>query len=614
MNTTVVLRVAVVVAGLLTVTTIAPPALADTVPSATGTITDRQTDGPVAGACITVFRAEDQSEVTSVCADSAGTYEIAALPADNYKLRARAAGYADNWVGGKPDWLNAPTLFLSGDFTYPLDFRMWVGAGTIRGMVTDDHGAPAEATVTVERTDGEFWSAIAYTWVGPTGSYEITNVPPGPYRVSISDNVRGFQWAHGKENQEDADIFQIADGATAVVDEQFLPMATVTVRVVDAVTHRLVPGACATVLAGQQPRACAANGVVTVPDVKSGSWQVEASDPNGTHYASSADVDVTRAGPNKVTIVLDQAASIITTVRDAVSRAPVVVCVDLVDPAGHGLSVHGLKFCSDATSGRLVVGPLSPGTVQLLATPLDDTHGALWVTDRGVGTGDQRRAAAVKLKLGKAVTLPPVEVGLAGSISGIVTDRATGAPIGRVCAYHFAFNPGQGGTSGPECSRSADGRYTVGGLGPYDWPIEFTIAPFYGNYAWQWSGDRADRFAATLVRVRPSQTATLDAHMTAGGTLPGTVTNQAGVPQFGSIYVYNALTGDPAAWNFDTGSDPAGNFTVTQLATQPVKVEYYVSGDTRCWYRNRSTFARATSVSVTAGAAAPPIALVDCNG
>jgi hypothetical protein len=114
--------------------------------------------------------------------------------------------------------------------------------------------------------------------------------------------------------------------------------------------------------------------------------------------------------------------------------------------------------------------------------------------------------------------------------------------------------------------------------------------------------------------VRPGQTATLDAHMTAGGTLPGTVTNQAGVPQFGSIYVYNARTGDPAAWNFDTGFDPAGTFTVTQLATQQVKVEYYVSGDTRCWYRNRSTFARATSVSVTAGAAAPPIALVDCNG
>src|SRR5262245_20707265 len=110
MNTRIVLRSAVVLAGLLAVTTIAPPALADTVPSATGTITERQTGAPVAGACITVFRAEDQSEVTSVCADAAGAYEIAALPADDYKLRARAPGHADNWVGGAPDWLNARTL------------------------------------------------------------------------------------------------------------------------------------------------------------------------------------------------------------------------------------------------------------------------------------------------------------------------------------------------------------------------------------------------------------------------------------------------------------------------------------------------------------------------
>jgi hypothetical protein len=610
MGTKALRRVAVLTAGLMAALSLTSPAFADVVPSLSGRITDRQTGAPLAGACVTVLRDSDGSQQASVCTTGAGQYEIAALPADNYKVRVQASGYAEQWAYGAPDRLNAQSLWLSGDFTKQLDFPLWPGAGEIGGQITDENGAPARATVGMDRTDGQYWHAIVYT--DDAGHYQMANIPAGPYRVSIEDNKHGIQWAYGQESPETAEIFQVTDGGATVVDERYLPLATVSVTVTDAVTQRPVSGACAQINAGPQPRACSgANGVVSITGVQPGSWIVDAYDPSGRHSNSQVNLAVTRSGPNDVAVALQPTASIITAVRDASTKKPVGVCFHTVAPDQHGQSAHMTQYCSDPTTGRLVVGQLPAGTFQLYGIPTDDTHGALWVTGHGSGTGDQRQALAITTRIGRATYVPPVDVGAAGTVSGVVRDRTTDGPVPHVCAYPFAFNAAQGGTFGHECS-NASGQYTISGLGPYDWPIEFTSAPIYG-VSWQWSGDVADRFGATPVHVTAGATAILDAHVTAGGTLPGSVADRAGNAQFGYVWVYNARTGDPATSSYNTDSTPLGSFTVKGLATQTVRIEYYVSGDSNCWYRDQRGFATATEVPVTAGIAAPPITLVDCN-
>jgi protocatechuate 3,4-dioxygenase beta subunit len=601
-------------AAVLGALSLAGTAHADTVPSLAGTVTDRQTGAAVPGACVTVVLADDGSTKAEACSDAAGRYEVPVLPADNYKIRIHAAGYAEQWAYDKPDFLNAQSFWLSGDFATQVDVRLRVGSGTVGGRITNEDGSASDSTVTVERTD-EYWSAIAYT--DAAGNYRLANVPPGPYRVSISDNVHPIQWAHGKESQDAATVFTVVDGGTTVVDESYLPLATVTVTVTDEKTGKPVPGACAIVVANQQPRACAGtNGVVTVPGVAPGTWSVSVYDADGAHWPTDvAGVDVVRGGPNRVSVALRPATSVITTLRDARTKRPVSACAILAFPDGHGITAHPGQFCSDPTTGRLVVGPLDPATFQLFVNPQDATHGALWVGTDG-GTGDQRKARVVTTrKLGQAGTLPPIDVGPAGTISGVVRDRSTGAPVGHVCAYPYAFNPLAGSTFGANCTSGADGRYTISGLGPYEWPVEFTIAPFYGDYAWQWSGNVSDRLDAKPVRVRPGGTATLDAQLKPGGTVSGTVTDRAGQPVFGYLRVYNADTGDFAAWGQTTAFDPAGSFTVKGIATQKVKVEYLVNGEpASCWYLDKTSFRTATPVPVKAGAAVPPVRLVDCNG
>jgi hypothetical protein len=139
--------------------------------------------------------------------------------------------------------------------------------------------------------------------------------------------------------------------------------------------------------------------------------------------------------------------------------------------------------------------------------------------------------------------------------------------------------------------------------------VLFTSAPIYGR-AWQWSGDVADRFSARMLSVRPGGTTTLDTRVVRGGTVSGTVVDRAGTPEFAFVNAYNARTGDFAA--FDTSSEPTqqASFAIKGLATQQVKIEYVATGD--CWYLDKSTFASATKLPVTAGATVGPLTLLDC--
>jgi hypothetical protein len=368
-----------------------------------------------------------------------------------------------------------------------------------------------------------------------------------------------------------------------------------------------VTGACAFVASPAGVQACSgAGGVVTVDGVWPGTWDVTVSDGNGAHWPTTIEaVSFSRGVVTRLPAALRPAASITATVRDATTKQPVSACVRAADQKGHGLLAGGCYVTADAT-GKLVIGPIDPATVQLYVEPQDTTHGALWVTRTG-GTGDQRKARVITAAVGHPVSLPPIEVGPAGTISGIVRDRTTGAPVSSVCAYPYAFDPRLGNDFGPRCSNST-GRYTISGLGPYAWPVLFTSAPLFGQ-AWQWSGDVVDRFSARLVPVTAGTTTALDARVVTGGTVSGTVVDRSGSPVFASVNVYNSRTGDFAASSTTSQPTEGSPFTVKGLATQQVKLEYVATGD--CWYRNKTGFATATKVAVTAGANVGPLTVVD---
>ncbi|MDQ3790949.1 MAG: hypothetical protein M3422_27410, partial [Actinomycetota bacterium] len=119
------------------------------------------------------------------------------------------------------------------------------------------------------------------------------------------------------------------------------------------------------------------------------------------------------------------------------------------------------------------------------------------------------------------------------------------------------------------CSQ-ADGTYTLNGLGPYKWPVEFP--DFSGKHAWVWSGNAPDRFAATPVAVRAGRSTTANVTLPLGGKLTGTVVGATLPNQWITVYATNTRTGDIAGpRGVVTG---AAQYTLTGLATQQIWVYY----------------------------------------
>ncbi|MFG2049886.1 carboxypeptidase regulatory-like domain-containing protein [Micromonospora sp. NPDC048935] len=284
-----------------------------------------------------------------------------------------------------------------------------------------------------------------------------------------------------------------------------------------------------------------------------------------------------------------------TVVRDATTGAPVPrACAALVPVRAAALAAVTLGEdqlgryggCADE-QGVLVASDVAPGTYRLLVRPYDTTaYGWQWVGRHG-GTGDRERAREVRVRAGVVTTLPDVRLDPPGTVVGVVTDAATGAPVprARVMVVPYVPDP-KYGDHGP--TTDEDGRYTITDLGPYDWPVQFAAA----GLATVWSGGVGSRQQARPVRVRPRQTATLDQALPAGTPLSGSV----GVDElltYAQVIAFDAATGDLAGV-----ADVGTGYTLRLLPGQRVKLRCDCAYAPPVWHRDAAGFDTATPVRV----------------
>ncbi|MGW4132416.1 MSCRAMM family protein [Amycolatopsis japonica] len=556
---------------------------------------------PVAGACVTLFDLE-LKETGSGCAGADGRYEIAGVVPGKYKARATAAGYAELWAYNKGSALAAEVL----DLPHGLDFSLRQGTATVRGQITAEGRPAAGASVSLTDQNQRWWSTVL---TAPDGTYSFSGVKADTYTMAITYGDR-TQWIRQKSSFPEADTFAAEEGQVAVVDEAMVPYGKLRVVATDEKTGAPVAGACSQLNRPRPPelRKCAgADGVMLYEDVPPFDYYtLSVWGPDGTHYpVNGQQVHLTPGQTTEFGAPMKPAASIVATVRDAKTKAPLErICVDTYAlPIVGVLDADYQYYCSDA-DGKLVIGPIDPGAYKLLVKPLDERYGIQWAGPDG-GTGDIGQARTVTAELGKAVPTADIKMDPAGTITGKVTDRATAAPVNGVCVYPYAVDPRIGFRFDVNCSRNG-GVYTIKGLGPYKWPLEF--ASSRGDYAWQWSGGGADRFAARPVRVRPGATVTENAALVPNGAISGRILDKDGKPTFGYVYAFSARTGDIVDW---ATPDSNGQYTVNGLTTQNVKIKHYTDAD--CWYRDAADFASATPIPVTAGQTTGGVDLRPCR-
>ncbi|MFG2055691.1 carboxypeptidase regulatory-like domain-containing protein [Micromonospora sp. NPDC048930] len=552
----------------------------------TGTVTAAATGTPITGACVTAFAANRGNEAGQACTDATGRYRLAVAAYASYKLRVRADGFPEQWAPNAVESRNAPSYTAQYGKDVVVDVALRVGGGTVRGQITDYPGATPALTnsVRVFAVDNS-WSA----WTEAVdGRYQFDRVPPGDYRVAVKPLDRTIQYHPGKSLVAEATVVHVADGEVTTVDEQLLPPGAVEVTLVDAVTGAPVAGCVRLALAPAQ--ACAdSSGRVTFPKV----WATGASPetvtavPGPTYWQQTVGaVQVVSGETTRLTIPLEPAAALETTVVDATTGAAVPnACVRPVNAAK--LATSALRqqvsqytgYCSDA-EGKVRIGPLPGGVVQLLVTP-PVPYGTQWYTETG-GTGDRRLATAYPLKAGRALTAPPVRLDQAGSITGTMRDESGGAV--KTCVQVYGDHPDLAyGTLPKRCtyndSDQQPGQYKITGLGPYRWPIFVAGARSTSDTALApaWSGNAADRFAAAPVQVTAGATATAPGIVLVKGARIRTF-NLGSAGGQGTVEAFHPTTGDRVAFLDVVDSSGIG------LPAGPVLLFYRPVAGTPCWY------------------------------
>ncbi|MDQ2583748.1 carboxypeptidase-like regulatory domain-containing protein [Saccharothrix yanglingensis] len=566
-----------------------------------GIVTARFTGQPVPGACVTAFDA-NQVQVAQACADEGGRYSLS-VPTGSwgpFKLRTTGEGYADTWyarhsAADARDFASADPVY-TGNPRHELGLRP-PGVGVLRGTLTTSAGAPvANATVAIVDVDGNRWGPS--TGTAGDGTYRFTGLWPGHYKIQFRTPYDGEQWYHRKESIADAEAVVVAGDVETSVDEQTFPPGTVDLTVVDEVSGAPVRSFCVFTPGVGADRPCTTDGRIAY-QLKRGTYTLHIA-PDKTHFGVDHGGVVVRSGETTPVVAhAKPGIAIRTTVRDARTGAPVAgTCVEPIEVGAHGVSgERAAEWCSDA-SGVVALGPLTPAAYRLLARPAAP-HGLQWVGWLG-GTGDQRLARQVDATPGRWTNLPPIRLDRAGTVTGVVTDRVTGAGVAQVCVFPFAAPDAYG-----ETCTDAGGAYRLTGLGPYRWPLEFAHRP--GGYAWQWSGGAADRFAATPVRVRAEREVAHDESLVAGGSVSGTTAVDGDEYAWVHVMAVNARTGDVAGAGDTNYGD---GYVVGGLGTQEVKLRFRaIEREPRreAWYRDAASFGAATPVAVTAGADVPGV-------
>jgi hypothetical protein len=546
---------------------------------------------PVAGVAVYTSGPGDVSGGSGYT-DGDGRYEVSEWPG-SYKIQFSRPDGLTEYAPRQIDWYAAGRYDVAVGAATVVDEEL-LATGTITGrLLTADGAAVPYAGVHAHAPLLNQWSSVDFG-----GRYSLT-VFPGSYTLAF-DTTHGTQWATGRSSGALADPITVDAGATVVVDEVLNPYGSIEVTAADRKTGAALMSFCANV--ERLFSGCTDTGTLAVPEVLPGRHVVSAYPPENTPEEFVADAVVAEVASGSATSVrlpVTPGGSVSTVITDAVTGNPVAgACLALAlaeRPSVGGATGGG--FCSDA-AGKVRVPLVAPGSYYAFVSVRDGVHGHQWVGRHG-GVGTVKKAEVIKVKAGESVTLAPVRLDPAGSISGLVADEATGEPLHYGFVGLNPYNIGAGGPTGFDVQIDHQGRYTMRGLGPYAWSLYFSNPG--SSYAGEWSGDTANRDKALGIRVRAGETTRYDTALGAGTLVTGTVYGPTGAEADGGRIAFVSTAGD----ELDVGSTYMLMRPYVARVKGPVKVKVEYSATVGAqeyegWVGGTG-FADASTLSIPAG-------------
>jgi hypothetical protein len=206
----------------------------------------------------------------------------------------------------------------------------------------------------------------------------------------------------------------------------------------------------------------------------------------------------------------DTTGSIGGTVTDQSSNALAAISVSVYPQDYAGGPATGTAYT--AADGTYTIDDLAPGSYWVEFCDSTGTYASQIWDDHDLGTGSMDY---VTVTAGDTTSGIDASLQIAGKISGTVTD-GNGIPLTTVWACVYVNGAGGYFADHPA---SVDGTYTIGGLAPGSYNVEFI--DFDSKYASQWFNDQADQSGAAVITVSSGNTVSaVDAVM---APLPGAV-------------------------------------------------------------------------------------------
>lgn len=590
----------------------AAPAAADPA-SITGTVVAADTGLPPAGACVDARSTADDSVVATSCIDAqTGAYSLdGLLEFSTYKIVVRASPPypAQMWLPGGPTTLEALLYTAPAvvDVTVPL-------AGTLTGTLTGSDGQPA-ANIPVSLYDPNLeYQCCGRTTTGADGRWTISGLYPGSYKVAF-DYCCELAWAVGRTSWGSANTFFVPQGGTTVVDDTLPARTSVGGTITDAWTGAPVEGVCIT-LWSDDPNAGGGRGGCSdqsgrywATDITPGDYQVQFTDLQGRYAPEFYDNVTDRASATVVSVpfgvqvmgidaALTPGAVLAGRAIDANTRTPVAGVCPYAYAGRTGPQIEVQHGECSGEDGRWRVSGLPAGATTVYLRPIYNDYLPIWA----YSSSTQAKATVFTLQAGATTTLRDVRLTLGGTLSGVVTDARTGAPVAGAWVTTDPFTPRDDPFYLLHVAQTDEtGHYAITGLAGDYTPLTFDQQ---GVYGFEWPGNADSQATATTITIRAGRTTTYDVALDPAAVLTGQVIGASGAPSTSDALVdVFTTTGDQVGWTSDVRPD--GTFAVTGLpgGGVVVRLSYGLPGATGpvVWHDGVPTRDAASTVPTSSG-------------
>ena len=481
-------------------------------------------------------------------------------------------------------------------------------AGSISGKVTREGTTDPIAGLRVYPWDlnSNTWvkdqnSKIVYGQTGADGTYTISGLAPGQYKVYAysSETYYLSEWYDNTYDFGTAATVTVNDGQTTQNIDYSLTLGGL---IYGKVTPYSITGLnvyayninTSTWTGSASPQTDGTY-VIALPP---GQYKVYA-EASGTNYASEwyynayfASATMVNVLAGKTTLGINFTMSLGGRISGKVTNEGAAVA---------GLTISAYDFSSDSWAGEAktkadgtyTISGLAPGQYRVYANTSGTDYASAWY-DNAL----YESAIPLNVQAGQATQSINFNLARGGGVSGKVTkDGTTDAIPGLQVS---AIDLGSGFWAG-SAETDADGTYAISGLVPGQYRVyadasgTIFVSEYYNNVL--------DYDSAATVNITAGQTIpNVDFGLAPGDSISGKVTKAGTADAIGNLPVY-AYDFNSDEWAGEARTQTDGTYAISGLAPGQYRVYAFASARNYVseWYDNTTDYDTATPVTVTAG-------------